>query len=53
VWDTATGKELRRWDLHVPYQQSKPFVRTILFTPDGKNLATANADTTVYLLTCP
>jgi WD40 repeat protein len=53
LWETDGGKELRRWDLHVPYQKDKPFVRTLLFTPDGKGLATANGDTTVYLLTCP
>src|SRR5205823_1456850 len=53
VWDTVTGKELRAWDLRVPYQANKPFVRALTFTPDGKRLATGNADTTVYLLDCP
>jgi hypothetical protein len=24
-----------------------------VFTPDGKHLATANADSTLYLLDCP
>jgi WD40 repeat protein len=53
LWDVATGKELRAWDLHLPVQQNKPFVRALAFTPDGKQLATANANTTVYLLECP
>ena len=53
LWDTAAGKELRRWDLKQPPQPNRPFVRTLAFTPDGKQLATANADTTLYLLDCP
>ena len=53
VWDLASGKELRRWDLHVPLQPNRPFVRALAFTQDGKHLATANADTTAYLLECP
>ena len=47
------GKELRQWDFHVPTQAERPFVRGLVFTPDGKQLATANGNTTVYLLECP
>jgi WD40 repeat protein len=43
LWDTASGKELRSWDL--PTQ-----IHGIVFTPDGKGLVTANGDTTLYLL---
>jgi WD40 repeat protein len=45
IWETATGKELRRW--------SDVDVKCLEFTPDGKYLATGNANTTVYLLECP
>jgi WD40 repeat protein len=46
LWETATGKELRRWDIRCP-------VRNLTFTPDGKHLVTANADSTAYLLELP
>jgi WD40 repeat protein len=56
LWERDTGKELRQRDLHVPVlaiPDPKPFVRALLFTPDGKQLVTGNADTTLYLLDCP
>ena len=53
VWDVETGNELRSWDLRVPMQKNRPFVRGLAFTPDGKQVATANANTTVYLLELP
>src|SRR5262249_10943858 len=53
VWDVAGGQELRAWALRVPLQANRPFVRNLAFTPDGKFLATANANTTAYLLECP
>jgi WD40 repeat protein len=53
VWDITTGKSLREWDLHIPSQPTRPFVHSLAFTPDGKQLATANANTTAYLLDCP
>jgi WD40 repeat protein len=46
LWDTKTGKELRRWAMRQP-------VHNLAFTPDGKHIATANADSTVYLLAVP
>jgi WD40 repeat protein len=52
VYDLA-GKELRSWDLQVPGIKNRPFVRGMVFTADGKSLATANANTTAYLLECP
>jgi WD40 repeat protein len=52
VWDLAGGKELRSWDFHLP-ASGRPFVRAMAFTPDGKGLATANGNTTLYLLDVP
>jgi WD40 repeat protein len=46
LWDVATGRELRRWDLGCP-------VRGMAFTADGKHVATANTNTTLYLLDLP
>jgi hypothetical protein len=34
-------------------QRNQPFVRALAFTPDGKQVATANGNTTAYLLDCP
>jgi WD40 repeat protein len=45
LWETATGNELRKW----PGLDA----RNLAFTPDGKYLATANCNTTLYLLECP
>jgi len=46
LWATATGRRLRQWDVGVA-------VRSMAFAPDGKHLATANANTTLYLLDLP
>ena len=54
LWDTATGKELRSWDMNVPVQQQPPgFVISLTFTPDGRQLVTANGNTTLYILDLP
>jgi WD40 repeat protein len=53
AWDTAAGKELRSWDLHIPASAGLVFVRSLAFAPDGKHLATANANSTLYLLELP
>jgi WD40 repeat protein len=53
LWETETGKELRRWELHLPLQEGRAAVQTLVFTPDGKQVATANANTTLYLLELP
>ena len=45
-FETATGKELRRW----PIRQS---VRNLAITPDGRQAATANGDGSLYLLSLP
>ena len=51
VWDARTGKELRRWDLG--RNQGMMFAENLAFTPDGRQLVTANANTTVYVLELP
>jgi WD40 repeat protein len=53
LFDIAAGKEVRTWDMRVPLQRNRPFVRGLAFTPDSKQLATANSNTTAYLLDCP
>lgn len=44
------GTELRRWDLG---KNQGMFVVNFAFTPDGRQLVTANANTTVYVLELP
>jgi WD40 repeat protein len=46
LWETKSGKELRQWALRQP-------ALAFNFTPDGKRVATANADSTLYLLELP
>src|SRR5262249_14887537 len=42
LWDAKTGKELRRWDVKQP-------VMNLAFAPEGKQVVTANADSTLDL----
>jgi WD40 repeat protein len=53
LWETATGKELRKWDFRMPAQVSRSFVRNLAYAPDGKFAVTANANATLYLLELP
>ncbi len=53
LWDAADGKELRQWNFAVSGEPGGAFVRTLAFTPDGKQIVTGNANTTLYLLDCP
>jgi len=53
LWDTATGQELRQWPLGLPVQEHRGLVAALAFTPDGRSLITANADTTLYVLELP
>lgn len=53
LWDAKTGKELREWDINVPQQIDSNFTPQLTFTPDGKHLITANANTTLYVLELP
>ena len=54
LWSVA-GKELRQWDLKMPplANRNRPFVKAIVFSPDGKYVITGNANTTLYMLECP
>jgi WD40 repeat protein len=53
LFDLATGKELRHWEMHLPVQDRGGFVSALAFTPDGHSLVTANANTTLYVLELP
>jgi WD40 repeat protein len=55
LWDAASGKELRRWQMPLPEQVGfgGSLIAALAFTPDGRGLITANADTTLYLLELP
>jgi WD40 repeat protein len=53
LWDAATGKELRRWEVRAPVQDRRSFVSELAFTPEGRHLLTANANTTLYMLELP
>ncbi len=54
LWDLQTGHELRRWSLgRAATDQYGLLINSLVFTPDSRQLVTANADTTVYLLELP
>jgi WD40 repeat protein len=53
LWDIASGKELRTWDMQALIQDRGAFVMNLTFTPDSRNLVTANANTTLYVLDLP
>ena len=43
LWDPATGNRLKEWQLPGP-------IGKVLFSPDGKHLATGNGNGTIYIL---
>jgi WD40 repeat protein len=50
IWEIATSKELRT----IEFQVNRPFfILNMVYTPDGKHIATANHNTTSYLLDLP
>lgn len=49
AWD-MTGKELRQWDLG---RHQGMFLVNLTFSPDSRQIVTANANTTVYVLDLP
>ena len=51
LWDLTSGEELRRWDLGSVDRSNS--VLCFAFSPDGKNLATGNSNTTIFLLEVP
>jgi WD40 repeat protein len=53
-WDLRTGSELRRWVMGTPAEaRGGALVVTLAFTPDSRQLVTANADTTLFVLDLP
>jgi WD40 repeat protein len=53
LWDASGGKELRSWRMPPLVQERGGFVSQMTFTPDGRFVATANANTTLFLLELP
>jgi WD40 repeat protein len=53
LWDVESAKELRRWDMHMLVQDRTGFVYNMAFTQDGKNLVTANANSSLFVLDLP
>jgi WD40 repeat protein len=51
LWDLESGRELRRWALGKP--AAAPVVHSLAFAADDRQLATGNANTTIYLLDLP
>ena len=52
-WELATGKKLREWQFTPPVVENKGFIRSLVFSPDGRSGITANSDGTVYWLELP
>ncbi len=53
LWDLATGDELRRWELTALMHDRAGSIVSLAFSQDGKQLATGNANTTLFLLDAP
>lgn len=53
LWDVATGNELRTWDMRTVARDGLPFIVSIAFSPDSKQLVTGNANTTIFVLDLP
>jgi hypothetical protein len=52
VWDAA-GKELRNWPMPAVGPDQHGLVTQLIFTPDGRYIVTANANTTLFMLQVP
>ncbi|MBX9680534.1 MAG: hypothetical protein K2X38_17390 [Gemmataceae bacterium] len=53
LWELETGRELRSWNLAPLSPEKGTYVIAIAFSPDGKHVATANANTTAFVLDLP
>jgi WD40 repeat protein len=55
LWDLATAKELRAWDTSTPVadRPNLSFIRSIIFSPDGKQLVAGNENSTLFVLDLP
>ena len=52
LWDLTSGEELRHWDL-AGVDRSRSAVSSFAFSPDGRNIAAGNSNTTIILLDLP
>jgi WD40 repeat protein len=53
-WDLDSGKELRQWVIGQPTAAGHgSLVGTVTFTPDSRQVVTANADSTLFVLDLP
>ena len=52
LWD-ADGKEVRRWAMPPLAAEQGGLVNQLAFTPDGRFVLTANANTTLFMLELP
>ncbi len=53
LWDIATGQELRSWRMTMAAGEGPLVAYSLAFTPDGKQLVTGNANTTLFVLDLP
>jgi WD40 repeat protein len=53
LWDASAAKELRSWSMPPLVQERGGFVTQLTFTPDGRFVVTANANTTLFMLELP
>jgi WD40 repeat protein len=51
LWDLTSGEELRHWDLGSVDRSNS--VLSFAFSPDGRNMAIGNSNTTIFLLEVP
>ncbi|HEY7312303.1 MAG TPA: sigma-70 family RNA polymerase sigma factor, partial [Gemmataceae bacterium] len=49
IWDAGTGKELRRFDAEVDDSYSHHFIIPLVYSPDGKTLASVAPDHSVRI----
>lgn len=48
VWDMKSGAEVWKWDVPAPFR-----VESVVLSPDGRYLITANANGTLYIIRLP
>lgn len=53
LWDLAAGQELRSWDMNTPAVERGAFLTSFVFSADGKQLVTGNANTSLFVLDLP
>ncbi len=53
LWDLASATPVRTWEIRDAGRDQNGFIGSIAFSPDGKQLVTGNANTTVFVLDLP